>query len=202
MRCVDVIRELAVPTGTADPSAMAEHLAGCPRCASWSERDAKLDRLWEATRPEPPSGAWDAIWARASEALDRPRTIPVPTRRPVVRRAAIVGIGLAQAAAILVAILAWPRPQPGPGPIGVAYVERTADSKPVPGPVDDTYEIAEGQTLIISADGRGARDCDLDDGIKSRSTALVPSFSTVDRNLAFYNAIEALASFETMASLQ
>ncbi len=191
MRCEDVIRELAVPMGTADPSALAEHLAGCPRCAAWSERDAKLGRLWEATRPEPPAGAWDAIWARASEALDRPRTIPIPPRRRVVRRAAIVGIGLAQAAAILIAVLAWPRPQPGPGPIGVVHVGPPAVIEPVPAPAAGAYEADEGQTLIISADGRGVRDCDLNEGANSH-----------DRDLAFFNAIESLASFESTASLQ
>jgi hypothetical protein len=108
-----------------------------------------------------------------------------------VRRAAIVGIGLAQAAAVLVAVLAWPRPQPGAGPV-VAHVEAPAAIKPAPAPAAAAYkDIEAGQTVIISADGRGVRVCDLNDGT-----------NTVDRNWAIFNAIEPLASFETMASLQ
>ncbi len=33
MRCNEVVRELAAPTGDLDASGLAEHLARCPRCA-------------------------------------------------------------------------------------------------------------------------------------------------------------------------
>jgi hypothetical protein len=45
MRCVEVIRELAARAGGPASAGMTEHLASCPRCARWAERDAKLERL-------------------------------------------------------------------------------------------------------------------------------------------------------------
>jgi len=72
MHCVDVIRELSAPTAECDPAALAEHLAGCPRCASWAEQSTRLDGLWGATRPAQPSAAaWDRIWANITAALAR-----------------------------------------------------------------------------------------------------------------------------------
>ena len=75
MHCHEVVRELAVPTGELDASGLAEHLARCPRCASWAEDAARLDRLWEATRPAEPFGArWETTWADVSRALDQAPT--------------------------------------------------------------------------------------------------------------------------------
>ena len=73
MRCDDLIRELASPTGTLPPAAMAGHLASCPACAEWSSRAARLDRIWEATRPPEPSIQDSTPSGRAaSAALDAP----------------------------------------------------------------------------------------------------------------------------------
>jgi hypothetical protein len=106
MRCDDLTRELACPTGAISPADLADHLATCPVCASWSHQAARLDRIWELTRPVPPSGdTLDALWAHASVELDG--------RRPSVRlklvgadrrrRWLVAGFVLAQAAAVLVA---------------------------------------------------------------------------------------------------
>ncbi len=118
MRCVDVIRELAVPTDGPASAGLAEHLAGCPRCAAWAERDAKLERLWEATRPPvPPPAAWDALWANVSAARE-PFAVPTPTAaHPAAlprrwRRAALTLAAVAQAAVVLVAMLVLSRPAP------------------------------------------------------------------------------------------
>ena len=54
MRCEDVIRELAAPTDMRDAAASADHLSRCPSCAALADRAARLDRLWEATRPSEP----------------------------------------------------------------------------------------------------------------------------------------------------
>src|SRR4051794_34802336 len=109
MRCNEVVRELAAPTGVLDASGLAEHLARCPRCASWAEAAARLDRLWEATRPpEPAAGNWEMTWAGVSRGLDRASTpdfAPLhPTPSRPWRRSALVAFGLAQAAAVLIAV--------------------------------------------------------------------------------------------------
>src|SRR4051794_17267390 len=110
MRCDQVTRELATPTGLPGPDDLAAHLAACPSCASWSRRAALLDRAWEQTRPDDlPAEALDALWARAAIALDAPpAAIPMP-RRPG-RRWARVAIGLASAAAVLGPVLLAIRP--------------------------------------------------------------------------------------------
>jgi hypothetical protein len=75
MRCDEVVRELAAPTGNRDREAMAEHLATCSACAEWSRRAENLDRLWGATRPaEPSPEVWDAVWVRIASSLPCPAT--------------------------------------------------------------------------------------------------------------------------------
>ncbi len=106
MRCDDVTRELATPSGDLDPADLAGHLASCASCAGWASRASDLDRIWEATRPaEPSADALDALWAHASAALDA-RTAPATLRfeapgRP--RRRAALAFALASAAAVLFA---------------------------------------------------------------------------------------------------
>jgi hypothetical protein len=137
MRCDEVIRELAVPTGDRDRTLLAGHLADCPSCVAWARRAALLDQLWDATRPgEPSPEAWDSVWANITQSLQSataeressatapsslrlgasPKVIthsasaPMqPSNHPRARWfTAIVLIGLAQAAAILVALgLGW-----------------------------------------------------------------------------------------------
>jgi hypothetical protein len=137
MRCDEVIRELAAPTGDRPEEAMADHLAGCPTCAEWARRAARLDHLWEATRaPEPSPETWDSVWGRIAQALHsgaatempspttpRPfrngssskvvaHLVPAPLHPPADarprRRALLAWAGLAQAAAILIAVgFAW-----------------------------------------------------------------------------------------------
>lgn len=132
MRCEDVIRELAASTGEPDQAAMAQHLAGCPACATWARRAGQLDALWDATRPpEPAPEAWDSVWATIARQLEAPASLeavaparawpsrngrsskvvvahpapahPAAHRRPW-RLAAIAFVGLAQAAAILITL--------------------------------------------------------------------------------------------------
>jgi hypothetical protein len=71
MRCDDVIRELAAPTDSRDTASLADHLSRCPSCATWAERAARLDRLWQVTQPaEPTSDVWDNVWAQVVSSLD------------------------------------------------------------------------------------------------------------------------------------
>lgn len=117
MRCEEVAQELSAPTGRLDPDALAGHLAACPRCADWSEQVAKLDRLWDATRPaEPPAYVFDRIWsgvARELESGEEPDVAPSPAPavlpfRPAAARVGrwpvvVALLGTAAAAALLVA---------------------------------------------------------------------------------------------------
>jgi hypothetical protein len=71
MRCVDVIRELAVPTDSRDSVALNEHLSRCSSCANWARQAVQLDRLWNATRPaEPAPEVWDNLWLQVAHSLD------------------------------------------------------------------------------------------------------------------------------------
>jgi hypothetical protein len=107
MRCEDLTRELASPTGAHSPAEMAGHLADCPSCAEWSRQAARFDQTWEATRPsEPTPSMMDALWASASVALEAqpaPATLRLEGlrhRRSWLKPALV----LAQAAALLLAV--------------------------------------------------------------------------------------------------
>lgn len=127
MRCEDVIGQLAAPSGSADQAAISDHLARCGECAKWAERDAKLDRIWELTRPEALAPeTWESIWARATSAVDQ--TAGTDVLAPVLqfRRRAVWFMAIAQVAAAAVAIVCLSPSRPDPGkasPIVVASVE-------------------------------------------------------------------------------
>ena len=83
MRCVDVIRELAAPTDTQDAAALADHLSHCTSCAAFAERAARLDRLWEATRPaEPTPEVWYNLWLQVAHSLDSSASQPIVPLSP------------------------------------------------------------------------------------------------------------------------
>jgi hypothetical protein len=161
MHCDELMRELAVPTDDRDSAALAEHLAICPSCGHWAQRDAQFDRLWNATRPsEPSSQAWDTVWGQIASALDSPAPLelkalatPIATSNGSVPRletppgltaapsrsrrwnwAAIGLIGLAQAAAVLLLV------------VGSTW--------------RSSIEIEEGQTVVIQIDGATAKVID------------------------------------------
>src|SRR5690242_15265218 len=114
MRCVDAIEELAASSGLAS-AALTDHLARCPRCAAWARRDARLTRLWEATRPrEPGPAAWETVWAKVTQAVEAehvaphvlaassswPRLMTAAAPAGRWRRGAWAAFGIAQAAAL------------------------------------------------------------------------------------------------------
>jgi anti-sigma factor RsiW len=136
MRCEDLTRELASPTGALSPAEVAGHLAACPACAEWSRRARRFDQIWEATRPPGPlMDAMDALWARASrelDALEAPVTLKLATPgRARRRRLAVAAFAFAQAAAILLAALVLFH-RDGAGPIEVAVGPPVEVRKPVP----------------------------------------------------------------------
>jgi len=135
MRCDEVKRERSAPGGGLDRSALAEHLAACPRCASWSAQADALDRLLEATRPEEPSAeAFDAMWSEIRARASEPVVLPIPGPLPWTRRGLALAV-FAQAAAILLAsVYALSRPAPA--------IASLADLRS-----------EEGAVLIVTIDG-------------------------------------------------
>ncbi len=164
MRCVDLIRELSVPTGSLDAAAIATHAAQCPQCAAWMERDAQLSRVWEATQPVDLSDqAWERIWANASagrEAVSAPALAAGSTFPRTVRwnpRRWTSAFVAAQAAAILVAALVLSQ-RSGPQPVGPNPLAQLGN------PAPKVVEIDQEQLVMISMDGQArVRDLALND---------------------------------------
>jgi len=141
MRCDDVTRELAAPSGRLDPSALAAHLAACPACAG----AARLTRLWAASRPAPPPGTFASAWAGIERAADHAARPAMAPARPRTGRLVIRWVEVAVAAGLLVAALAWhPSATPGPGP----------GPRPAPVVMESKVNIDEGQIAVISVDRR------------------------------------------------
>jgi hypothetical protein len=185
MRCEQVTRELATPSGRIAPGDLAAHLAECPACASWSSRAASLDRAWEMTRPDDlPAEALDALWAAAAIALDSaPASIPMPRRARYRSGWARAAIGLATAAAIL-------------GPIYVMTRPATAPESPEPRPSVATralprVEIGVDETVVIRIGADGPRVDVLDD-FGATSPDAFPSLADATPHDVM-NALESLA---------
>jgi hypothetical protein len=181
MQCDNVIRELAVPTDDRDLSGLTEHLAQCPSCATWADRVARFDRLWEATRPaEPVSEIWDTVWVQVASAVDKKELTvnsstlhgsaakiensPVPSNRLHGWRArrlmAIGSVGIAQAAAVFLAVfLSWPPSAKSPqAEIGDTFGAPSFDTtgSNVTVATNGVVEIEEGQQVVIRIEGPAA----------------------------------------------
>lgn len=123
-------------------SALADHLAGCPACASLAERSARLDRAWALTRPHEPTGpALDAAWARLDAALNSAARRPEVLAFPGPRLARTMPI-LARAAAVLVA-----------GAIGLGAWNRSSIDRPAL--AESVIEIGVGETVLIRQAAEG-----------------------------------------------
>jgi hypothetical protein len=149
MRCVDVARELAVPTGAIQPAEIGAHLAACPTCASHAEQVHRLDRIWSATRPaDPPAEVWDQLWARvmrAADGADHPATIPLNAAGRGRRWWAVAAV--AQAAAVLIAV----------GIFLFGPVRQGASRTPIVVAQTFEFELEPGQTLFLELDEHGDR---------------------------------------------
>jgi hypothetical protein len=202
MRCVDVIEGLADPHGP-DSAALTEHLTHCPRCAAWARRSARLDRLWEATRPEEPAPeAWATVWAQVSQALDTaPPLAPSPRLRPSAapgprpwRRWGVATFAVAQAAVLLVAawIVTRPGPDPSHGPkaqAGLALKPATQALKGITqAQARPPIEIEDGEIALIGSSPKGA--------IKvSRASVADEGSSAVGADFVYLGALEAMAEW-------
>ncbi len=136
MNCRDAAELLLAGPPEGPGSALADHLAGCPACASIAERSARLDRAWALTRPNEPTGpALDAAWARLDAALDsasrRPEVLAFPGFRPARPMPMLV-----RAAAVLVA-----------GAIGLGAWNRSPVDRPAL--AETVIEIDVGETVLI-----------------------------------------------------
>ena len=206
MRCEDLTRELASPTGGPSPAEIAGHLAACPSCAEWSRRAARFDRIWEATRPlEPSTDAMDALWANASAALDdRPAVVPAtlrfeaPARR---RRWAMAAFALAQAAALLVAALFLFRGNGalGPRPAQIQVADATTSKTPVIPDIDRPastepvmldLKIGFDQMAVVRIGKQGEPRVEMLDQAHLFASSLIPEFTFHDE----YNEWEIMAS--------
>ncbi|MEA2631324.1 MAG: hypothetical protein QOE66_1543 [Chloroflexota bacterium] len=200
MRCVDVIQEIAAPSSP-DPAALAEHLAGCPRCAAWARQSARLDRLWEATRPEePPPAAWATVWTQVTRSLDAAAPMaPTPRIRPW-RRRAVASFAIAQAAVLLVAAWLVSRPDPDrpmqrPGALawnGPALVPVPSGPKLDPAlATAGAVEIDYGATVLIQSRPTGVTV--VSQGTGEASNAIDGNILDGGSDFVMLNALEAMA---------
>ncbi|MDR3635760.1 MAG: hypothetical protein P4L84_18305 [Isosphaeraceae bacterium] len=190
MRCADVIRELSARTESSQNPALAGHLDQCPRCAAWIERDARLGRLWDLTRPQEPSTeAWDGVWGRVCDALDQAPADVLPMRRPMAasRRVVWIGLGIAQVAAVVLVALYFG----GAGRDRERQVARNdqvvAPARDVPGSVKlekRQVDIDSGELVMIREDKGGVQTIEL---------ALNGSLGQVDPAYEALNSLEAIA---------
>ena len=135
MRCDSVLRELSAPGGDLDSTALAAHLAVCPRCASWAAQVERLDKVWEWTSPpEPSPEAFHALWNRAVTEAAAPAVLPFSSARW--KRWGMAALAGAQAAALLIAA-------------GVALTK----SAPVVEAKPYDFRAEDGRPLIVSLDG-------------------------------------------------
>ena len=140
--------------------------------------DDRLERLWDATRPEPPSAeAWDRAWAEVAARLDDPAApeasgpviLPTPRRR----WGGVALVLAAQAAAVLLAVsLALPRPAPAPEPEALSRTQTAV------------VRIEEGELVLIRSDADALRVIDLTPDAGP---------SGVDAWYLVYNLLESMA---------
>lgn len=159
MRCVDVVRELAVPTGALDPSALDSHLASCATCAREAQHVSQFDHLWNATRPEEPDQQTiERMWNRISRKLEHPSVTAPATISFAPARAhrgwMFAAIAVAQAAAVLVAgvlVLQWAN-RLRTGTQGAEVAAAVPNAAPA-----YFFDIEPGQTLVLEVDAGGER---------------------------------------------
>ena len=196
MRCPEVIHELAVPTDDRDSRALQAHLAECPSCSLWAERDAQLSHLWEATRPNAPSQAtWGSLWSRVSDSLEHPALTGPATihARGASRARKLARFGLvvlAQAAAVLVTVGVMWRSVPTADPAARTALAGPAGLEASSGVQEKFFELDEGPVVLIR--------------VESASQEVVQIASSrvesgVDDWYLFYNELESLATGPVVA---
>lgn len=221
MRCEDLRSELAFPTGAVARGTLSRHLAECPRCAAWAERSARLDRLWEATRPaELSDAAWERIWSRASEtAFDRREAEAAAAAagtRPG-RGFLTAGFAVAQAAVLLLGFVALmergqarrparpaadfvaattPAPAPTPAPAVAVPVPVAMRTPEVP---TQEPRMLDPAAVVLEIEPDQLVLIDLVDPSRVQVQDLAPDenpYTVSPFSLPLFNAVESLASLQ------
>jgi hypothetical protein len=211
MRCDDVIRELSGPGPVPDDDGtLSGHLTRCGRCATWAARQARLQRLWDATAPEDvPGEAWDRVWSAIRSGLDREdgrmggklssrgaspagvgQRIRVAGPARPWRSLGIIGlVGLAQAAAVLLAVrLSWTDPAvPSTRPASVPQPAVAGRTEPS---LDSVFDVEDGQVALIRSEGKQVRMVDLAD---------LDTGNGDDPWFVFFNRVEAASTVVAMS---
>lgn len=156
-----------------------------------ADREAGIDRLWDASRPiEPTAAAWETLWAGVLDRLDAPaeaapapaplRLEPVPANRWTSwRHKGRVALGLAQAAAILMAAGLLLRQVPEP---------RGRSTDPTAfGPQVVEVNIDAGQVILIHD-----QHADRAPLVLALETS-ADRVDSVDAQYLMFNALESLA---------
>jgi len=149
------------------------HLAACPTCARWADQARRLDRAWEATRPESPEPErWERVWTRVEAALAEPEPAPGVlsfTKKPRGLRSSEIrfaGVLIAAAAAVLAAFgWMWLNGPNGDGEPGAPpsdgrgfSIARANPPQPIQGAVNAeigppvVYRIDDDQTRVVPRD--------------------------------------------------
>lgn len=209
MRCDDVTRELAAPTGEVDAGAIAQHVASCPSCASYAEASARLDRVWAATRPADPTPAqWERLWSAVEEGAPiAPATLrlaplaggaPASWRRG--RAPAIAAAFVAQAAAV--ALLTWAlfRPDHRATPTPSAGLQTVSALATAPGAPSQTveFELEEGQTLFLVLDEHAGKVVCRPQFLATADLVAFDGESPDPYALAFQSDLEMLNAMESL----
>ena len=201
MRCPDVMQVLSAPIGSPD-SSVYEHLATCPTCARWASDIARLDRIWQETRPiEPQDANFQSLWSQVSRSVGDGQTIGHPGLSTTVvitglpkpvdqflgvplsfwnqpsRWAALVS-GLAAAAALLIVfgqpLIPGKPVSPGPDPILSTR----------PGVFVSNFDTEPGQTLFIKISGSNVQ-------AENRPTTDISETISVAAELDIFNFMES-----------
>lgn len=205
MRCDEVTRELAVPTGALDAASVAQHVASCPSCASWAEASARLDRVWEATRPaDPRPEQWERLWS----AVVAPETAPVTLRlAPLADRPApsrrrgwaplIAAAFVAQAAAV--AMLTWAALRPDRATTSPTSGFQTVSTHAPIAPAQTVeFELEEGQTLFLVLDEHAGKVVCRPQFLSTADLVAFDSESPDPYALAFQSDLEMLNAMESL----
>lgn len=193
MRCSEVARELAVPTGEISREDLAAHLRDCGGCSARAEAERSFDGLWAANRPPVPSDrVRDAMWARIEEARSADLEPTVTIRQGFRWR---TPVWMSAAAAALIGLGAWMWVQKDPAQGGAELAE---GSKPVSAPmvridvpVGQTvlYSLDDGEMRVVQGEGPGEPS---DDSMAMYGPDGELQFYGPDDFLAFYGVAEFL----------
>ncbi|MFO0959907.1 MAG: hypothetical protein U0800_21140 [Isosphaeraceae bacterium] len=151
-RCREVRDTLGRAPGRLDAEFRSDHLAECPSCAEAVEATHRLALAWNAARPTPPVGSFDATWSQVLARVEAgegivSNVLPLP-RRPH-RALAVTALVLSQAAAVLIGWMAL-RP-----------IDTTSQAAPLLAMLDDApkvIDIEPSEVLILRFDREGSLD--------------------------------------------